>query len=520
MVTLQSVMLVALGLFFAAFLALLLAPLYHRRAARLAIEELKQSMPMTEAEIRADKDRLRAEYAIAIHKLETKLEEDRLALAHQRVEINRRDGVISGLEGEVGRLNTILEEHENARRVLEQTIVERLPKVERRLSEAKRLLTERDQEIIELSSTAERQAAALEEARQINSKQREDLHRLNATLATRAAHNRGNYRDEALESEIALRAELEALRAKTRDQSELIKRLQGVTTQAKTGGAIIAGSDASHEGMDTTTASLTQQLEEAQQALREAQGERTSSNARRTGLQEQLDDANAKLETQGKELARLKAALTTYESADDEAKAVKESKVTLKARISSLEAENASQTEALRRLRTDIAAANDKMARQAAYYVEEMRRLGSGTRLVTGSARPAMLQATAGRAASHKPAASLMDRITAPRKDGKVLTAAEGARLAAAKPDPKVSGFIRALGGDTKPDQQADKVAVDNDNTANAVHDESLKRATEETAEAKPEAGALDQETKPSQAAPQRRPGLLERLTGTGKPSI
>ena len=120
-ITLQSVMLVALGVFAAGFLGLFLAPLYRQRAAKLAIDELKRSMPLSEAEIRADKDRLRAENAIAIHRLETRLEESSLVAARQRVEINRRDAAISGLESEVARLGTILDEHENARRVLEHT---------------------------------------------------------------------------------------------------------------------------------------------------------------------------------------------------------------------------------------------------------------------------------------------------------------------------------------------------------------------------------------------------------------
>ena len=514
MITLQSVMLVALGLFFAAFLGLLLAPLYRARAARLAIEELKLSMPMTEAEIRADKDRLRAEYAIAIHKLETKLEANELTLAHQKVEINRRDGVISGLEGEVARLGTVLDEHENARRVLEQTIVERLPKVERRLSEAKQLLSERDQEIIELSATAEQQASALDETRQINAKQREDLHRLNATLATRAAHNRGNFRDETLESEIALRAELESLRAKTRDQSELIRSLQGGKKRiVPVLDRQSAADSATNPAEQDEIADLTQQLEEAQRALQEAKGESSSSKKRRTGLQKELDEAKAKLESHGKEVARLKAALNTYQSADDEVQAVKESKVALKARLSSLEAENESQAESLRRLRSEVAAANDKLARQAAYYVEEMRRLGSGTR-PTGSA-PAFVGRSAERTGRKPGAASLMDRISAPRKDGRVLTGSTGVPLLdtanEVTEDPKVSGFIRALGGETQADGGDETVAASvNDNVSES--DAGAAEAPVSSSEAEPTSTATSN-------APSRRPGLLERLTGTDKPT-
>ena len=66
-------MLVALGFFTAGLIGFLLAPLYGRRSARLATEALRATMPLSSAEIAADKDRLRATYALTIHKLEQKV---------------------------------------------------------------------------------------------------------------------------------------------------------------------------------------------------------------------------------------------------------------------------------------------------------------------------------------------------------------------------------------------------------------------------------------------------------------
>ncbi len=198
MITIEMVMLAALGFLTAALLALFIAPLYRRRVARLTTEMLKRSMPLTEAEIRADKDRLRAEAAIRIHKLETKVEEAAEASARQMVELNRRDATISELEGEVARQGTALEEHENARRVLEQTIMDRLPKVEHRLAEARKLLFQRDREIVSLTQSSEKQSRALEEATQINTQQTDEVHRLKAALNTRASRNREGFGDAAL----------------------------------------------------------------------------------------------------------------------------------------------------------------------------------------------------------------------------------------------------------------------------------------------------------------------------------
>ena len=143
MISIQSAMLVALGFLAASLAALLIAPAFWARAVRLTTSRIKDSLPLTDIEIRADKDRIRAEYAIKVHKLETNLEQAKLTRARQLVELNRRDASISTLETNLGSLKAELEEHQNARHVLEQTIADRLPKVEARLAEAKRLILSR-----------------------------------------------------------------------------------------------------------------------------------------------------------------------------------------------------------------------------------------------------------------------------------------------------------------------------------------------------------------------------------------
>ena len=156
-------MLVALGFLAASLLGLLVASAFWSRAVRLTTARIKQSMPVSEPEIKADRDRLRAEYAIKVHKLETQLDQAKLERARQLIEINRRDASISTLETDVVQLKADLEENQNARRVLEQTVADRLPRVEARLDEAKRLLFNRDREIAEL--TAGRQDATRRRSR-------------------------------------------------------------------------------------------------------------------------------------------------------------------------------------------------------------------------------------------------------------------------------------------------------------------------------------------------------------------
>ena len=219
-------MLVALGFLGASLLGLLVASAFWSRAVRLTTARIKQSMPVSEPEIKADRDRLRAEYAIKVHKLETQLDQAKLERARQLIEINRREASISTLETDVVQLKADLEENQNARRVLEQTVADKLPRVEARLNEAKRLLFNRDREIAELTAGARRHKSALEEASSINAQQNAQIERLTTTMTTRGGRGRQAVAEAGPEGEVALRAEIEQLRGKSREQAMLIDRLQ------------------------------------------------------------------------------------------------------------------------------------------------------------------------------------------------------------------------------------------------------------------------------------------------------
>ena len=101
MISIQTGMLVLLGFFIASLVWLLLASAFWSRAVRLTTQRLKRSMPVSEAEIKADRDRLRAEQAIKVHKLETRLDQAKLDRARQLIDINRRDASISALETDI-----------------------------------------------------------------------------------------------------------------------------------------------------------------------------------------------------------------------------------------------------------------------------------------------------------------------------------------------------------------------------------------------------------------------------------
>ena len=221
----EAVMLVALGFASASLLALLVAPAFWGRALRLATLRIRSSLPVSEAEIRAEKDLMRADYAIRIHQLEKEIDEHKLKSHRQFIEVNRRDASVTKLSVEVDHLRSDLIENQSARLVLEQTVNDRLPKVEQRLDDARRLISARDQEIANLSHSSNHHAEVIDEARSIGAQQAAEIDRLKAALAASQARDRRRFTDVATEQEFALRGELERLRAVAREQGGRIDRL-------------------------------------------------------------------------------------------------------------------------------------------------------------------------------------------------------------------------------------------------------------------------------------------------------
>lgn len=510
MITIEAVMLVLLGFCIAALVVFLGAPFYARRTARLATDALRRAMPLTEAEIRADKDRLRAEFAITIHKLESKAEQSALAAARHMVDLNRRDATISALEGEVERMGTFLDEHENARRVLEQTITERLPRVEHRLSEAKKLLFQRDRELAHLTDSSNKQAQALEEARQINAQQRDEVHRLNATLATRAARNREALVDPRFDGEVALRAEIEALRSKTRDQSELISRLQGVmTAQGVTDDRLPsnAGGDtpspALAPGVEDEIKRLRRDLAQAETTLRSVRGAAEAGHAGQTQLEQEVRKLKSVNQDQSAEIANLKASLLVFQSAADDDKAIVESKIALKARLSALQAKADEQVNTIQTLRAEIAAANEKLARQAAHFMDEMRRIGAGTLPTGGPQR---------RSSYDVKRPTLADRVSAPRP-----FAANDQPDGAAQAEQPEATTSKTFGmREPQGEEKADEPAAAN--FMRRLENGDADGASPIAANSDPSPAATTKSDGDAAAAG-RRPGLLERITRLEKGS-
>lgn len=365
MISLYAAMLVTLGFLIAALLVVVILPAYRHRIERFTSEALKRTLPLTEAEIRADKDRLRAEFAIEVHKLESKLEDATLSAGRQNVEISRRDAKIQELSLAIADHKMSVEEHENARRVLEQAILDRLPKVEQRLAETRKLLSVRDREIADLLASSGKQANALEQATQLNAQREQELAQLRLAVETRAARNREAMSDGRFDAEVALKSELEALRAQTADQSDMIERLQ----TAALSGAAVREAQAATQAEIVRLQSMLGSKEAELSALMAAEDE---SDEETVKLRARISELEAQVGVAAVETAKLKAALKSLENSGEEP-----SSITQTAAVSALKAEVEEQHRLIEAMKAEISEGQERLVRQAQHFRDEMRRIGS-----------------------------------------------------------------------------------------------------------------------------------------------
>ena len=111
--SLESIMNIALGALASALVMLMVMPAIWRRAVRLTKKRIEAATPVSLAEFRADKDQLRAEFALSTRRLEMQVEQLRKRLAEQLGGVDQRRRDLAALkteradhETQVGELET------------------------------------------------------------------------------------------------------------------------------------------------------------------------------------------------------------------------------------------------------------------------------------------------------------------------------------------------------------------------------------------------------------------------------
>ncbi len=178
----ETVMLIALGFTVASLLALLIAPALWRRAVKLTTRKIEATMPISVADINADKDLLRAEYAVEMRRLELALGKSKDRAARHLMERNQHTVEIGKLETEIAMLKSSLTERTHESSVLEQTVQKRIPEVESQQEHALAIIAARDLELAERATAFNNQTEALELAQKMIHRQENEINQLREAL--------------------------------------------------------------------------------------------------------------------------------------------------------------------------------------------------------------------------------------------------------------------------------------------------------------------------------------------------
>ena len=110
----ETIMLFALGFILAALIAMFLGRGLWNYGVKIGQKRMEKQSPLSLTEIQADRDRLRAEYAVMTRKLELRLDDLKDRMAEQMAEVSRNKTRIEKLHGEIEERDRLLAEKEEA----------------------------------------------------------------------------------------------------------------------------------------------------------------------------------------------------------------------------------------------------------------------------------------------------------------------------------------------------------------------------------------------------------------------
>ncbi|MCW5694694.1 MAG: hypothetical protein KIT48_20240 [Pseudolabrys sp.] len=161
----EPIMYFGIGFLVAALVGLVVIPLVHGRAVRLTMRRLEAATPLSMAEIQADKDQLRAEFAMSTRRLEVAVEGLRAKSTSQLAELGKKGDAINRLKIELGeKTATIfaLEARDKALRDQLRVTEEEFAVKTSAMLDAQRALTEKQTELAKMVSVLDEQSSVNE----------------------------------------------------------------------------------------------------------------------------------------------------------------------------------------------------------------------------------------------------------------------------------------------------------------------------------------------------------------------
>ncbi len=311
----EPIMYFGIGFLVAALVGLVVIPLVHGRAVRLTMRRLEAATPLSMAEIQADKDQLRAEFAMSTRRLEMSVEQLKNRTTSQLAELGKKGDAINRLKIELGeKTATIfaLEARDKALRDQLRATEDEIAAKTSAQHDAQRALSDKEADLAKMMGELD-ERSTLSEAQKVEivalKTQVEALkERLtNASNDVRMAEDRRDAERIALKTATQ---ELEAERGKVenlgRRVGELEQHLAAQTTEAE-----ILGRRA-HD-LETRLGDQSKQLTESEFELKQLRGEietaRKTEGDLRSAVAELDGRAKSAHETLKAEKAQLQAEL-------------------------------------------------------------------------------------------------------------------------------------------------------------------------------------------------------------------
>jgi chromosome segregation ATPase len=320
----EPIMYFGIGFLCASLFGLVLIPLVHNRAVRLTMRRLEAATPLSMAEIQADKDQLRAEFAMATRRLEMSVEQLKAKSTNQLSELGRKSEAINRLKAELGEKTATILALEAREKALKEQVRGTEQEYEVKTSamiEAERALADKEAALAKLN-------AALEERTVLSDSQKVEI--------------------------IALKTQVEALKAQLDRFDKEIKdtedRLARERREAEQASAALAGERGKAESLGGRVAELERQLS-AQTAEAEILGRRAQD------LESRLAEQGRLLVEREYEANQLRAQI----------EAARKTQADLRAELASSDSRHAGAVESLKaekiRLEAELARVNDERTR-------------------------------------------------------------------------------------------------------------------------------------------------------------
>ena len=157
----EPIMFFGIGFLFAALIGLIIIPFVQARAVRLTMRRLEAATPLSMAEIQADKDQLRAEFAMSTRRLEMSVEQMKAKTTSQLAELGKKSDAINRLKMELGEKTATIFALEARDRALKDQLratEEELSYKLNTMREAERALAEKQEDLARLTGRLDQQS--------------------------------------------------------------------------------------------------------------------------------------------------------------------------------------------------------------------------------------------------------------------------------------------------------------------------------------------------------------------------